>query len=342
MRRKTKRGGSQLPITLKSIAPIVGDSKYRDARKVVSYYGEKIQSDKRKRGLLEKELEKVRKEEELDRNMKSKGERSLLEVLSANQMLSIMHNLVLMSDVKALLSDTSKEHTLIFPTNDNLKQSNLNIEKLMENRDALNEFLGDYILHGNVHSKKLKPEVPVVVRNLNRKELEIVKTPANKVIIKHEKKPVAVVVHGNLTHNDDTLPKHGNVHSITDLATITPEKMVDAAKDTAKKITENTKELVTNAKDAVSGAEEGVAKARDTVAGIAGNAVKTITNFFTGASGKAKEAVKSAEATASSAVKSVTAGGGKKKRKTKRKRHNKKTKRKRHSKKHTKKRRRRN
>ena len=148
MRRKTKRGGSQLPITLKSIAPIVGDSKYRDARKVVSYYGEKIQSDKRKRGLLEKELEKVRKEEELDRNMKSKGERSLLEVLSANQMLSIMHNLVLMSDVKALLSDTSKEHTLIFPTNDNLKQSNLNIEKLMENRDALNEFLGDYICMG--------------------------------------------------------------------------------------------------------------------------------------------------------------------------------------------------
>jgi len=331
MKRKSKRGGSQLPMRLNKFDPISGNTKYQDARKVVKYYGEKIEVDKKKRALIEKELEKVRKDEELDRTMKSRGERSLLEVLSANQMLSIMHNLVLMSDVKGLLSDTSKPHTLIFPTDENLKQSNLNIEKLMENRDALNEFLGDYVLHGDVHSKKLKPEVPVVVTNLNGKDLEVVKTPAHKVIIKHEKKPVAVVVHHNLTHTDDTLPKQGRVHSITDLATFTPEKMADAAKDGAKKITENTKQLISNAQEAVSGAQKTVSDAQNTVTGIAGKAVDTLKGLFNIGRGDASKLP-----TMSDASKPVPVGG-RRKRKTKRKK-NKKTKRKRYNKKHTKKR----
>ena len=114
--RKTKRGGANLSRKMKLYQPILANEKYQDARKVVQYSGQQLQLDQQKQQILERELQKVKQDEKKHRMLKQKGQRALLEVLAANQMISVMNNLVMMSDVKHLLNDPSLEHTLIFPT----------------------------------------------------------------------------------------------------------------------------------------------------------------------------------------------------------------------------------
>lgn len=296
--RKTKRGGAQLS---RKMNPLIQNTKYSDARKLVEYSGQQLNLDKKKQEILEKELMKVKRDETKHRMMRKKGEMALLEVLSANQMLSIMNNLVMMSDMKQLLSDPDSEHTLIFPTNDNLLQSDLDIEKLKRNKDALNEFLKDYILEGNVHSKHLKPETPVIVRNKNNKELELLKKQSGKIIVKHENKPVAVIVHKDLTHHDDSLPARGNIHTIQDLETEIP-----TIKDIGEATTRGVNQMREGAQNAVNDARETVTKAQSTATNLANKAFDTITGFF---GGKKDE--------------SVMSGGGRRRRKRKTKKRSK-------------------
>lgn len=284
MPKKTKRGGANLSRRIKFYKPIMGNEKYQGARKVIQYSGEQLQLDQQKQQILERELQKVKQDEKKHKMLKQKGQRALLEVLAANQMLSIMNNLVMMSDVKQLLSDPTKEHTLIFPTDDNLLQSDLDIEKLKQNKDALNQFLKDYILQGKIHSEHLQPETPVTVLNSNGKPLDIVKKETGKIIVKYEDKPVAVIKHKDLTHHDDSLPASGSIHSIQDLETEIP---------TVKELTEDGRKQVeklrNQATDAVSDARETIKDATSTATDVgkkatelATNALSTITGFFGG------------------------------------------------------------
>ena len=313
--RKTKRGGSQLSRKMKMVQPMVNE-KYNDARKVVEYSGKQLKLDRQKQQILEKELMKVRQDEEKHRILMKKGQTALLEVLSANQVLSVMNNLVMMSDVKHLLSDPSLEHTLIFPTNENLLQSDLDIEKLKKNKDALNHFLKDYILEGNIHSRHLQPETPVTVKNKNGKELELVKKQSGKIVIKHEDKPVAVIVHKDLTHHDDSPPSLGNIHSIQDLETELPS-VKDIGEATTKRVNElreGAQDAVNDARDTLKGATEAATNVGNTATKFASRAFDTITGLFGGKKDSEEVSV---------AAPAVGGGRRRRKRKTKKKKYHK-------------------
>ena len=319
--RKTKRGGANLSKRIK-FQPIMANEKYQDARKVVQYSGEQLQLDQQKQQILEKELQKVKQDEKKHRMLKQKGQRALLEVLAANQMLSVMNNLVMMSDVKQLLSDPDKKHTLIFPTDDNLSESDLDIEKLKQNKDALNEFLKDYIIQGEIHSEHLKPETPVTVFNSNGKPLDIVKRESGKIIVKYENEPVAVIKHKDLTHHDDSLPSSGSLHSIQDLETEIPT-VKDIAENSRKqinKLREGATSAVEDARETLKGATDTATNVGKTATKFATNALSTITGFFGGDKDEKDAAPPAPDAPAQQ-------GGRRRKRKTRKRRKTKKRKR---------------
>lgn len=282
--RKTKRGGANLSKRMKLYKPIVANEKYKDARKVVQYSGEQLNLDQQKQQILERELQKVKQDEKKHRMLKQKGQRALLEVLSANQMLSVMNNLVMMSDVKQLLSDPDKQHTLIFPTDDNLLQSDLDIEKLKQNKEALNQFLKDYILEGEVHSHHLQPESPVTVFNSNGKPLDIVKKETGKIVVKYKNKPVAVIKHKDLTHHDDSLPSAGSIHSIQDLETEVPsvKQLANRGRDQIEKLRDGATGAVSDARETLKGATDAATNVGKTATKFATNALSTLTGFFGG------------------------------------------------------------
>ena len=276
----------------------------RDKGRVLEYTGQEIRNankqlklDEKKEEILQRELSKVIKDKQQQEQKRKRGQMKLLQVLAANKMLGMMHELVLLSDIKEILDDESQEHTLIFPTNDNLEDSALDIDKLKANKDALNEFLKDYILRGSVHTDDLISEKPLSVTNLNGKQLALVKRKG-KVIVKHQDKPVAVIVHKDITHKDDnnTLPSVGNIHSITDISPSLDDRMGEA-----KEAFDDAKETATNLADTAR-------KSVSTATGTARKAMNTVLDTFGGLFGD-KEV-------------SPTVGGGRKrkrKRKTKRK-----------------------
>ena len=281
---KTKRGGANLSKRIKFYQPIMKNEKYKQARKVIQYSGEQLQLDQQKQQLLEKELKKVKQDEKKHQMLKQKGQHALLEVLAANQVLSVMNNLVMMSDVKQLLSDPTKEHTLIFPTDDNLLESDLDIEKLKQNKDALNKFLGDYILQGEIHSDHLKPESPITVLNANGNPLDIVKKESGKIIVKYEDKPVAVIKHKDLTHHDDSLPTSGSIHSIQDLETEIPtvNELTEDGRKRVEKLRNQAKSAVSDATETIQNATTTATTVGNKATELATNALSTITGFFGG------------------------------------------------------------
>ena len=322
--RKTKRGGANLSRKMKLYQPIVASEKYRDARKVIEYSGDQLQLDQQKEEILERELQKVKRDEKKHRMLKQKGQRALLEVLAANQMLSVMNNLVMMSDVKQLLSDPSKKHTLIFPTDDNLLESDLDIEKLKQNKDALNQFLKDYILQGEVHSEHLKPETPVTVFNSNGKALDIVKRETGKIIVKYDNKPVAVIKHKDLTHHDDSLPVAGSIHSIQDLETQIPsaKDIAEDGKKQIQKFREGATNAVSDARERLKGATDTAENVGKKATELATGALKTITGFFGGdKQEKTSDADSSAPVASTPTVSQQQGGRRRRKRKTKKRKH---------------------
>ena len=316
---KTKRGGANLSRRIKLYKPIVANEKYQDARKVIQYSGEQLEFDQRKQQILEKELQKVKKDEKKHRMLKQKGQRALLEVLAANQMLSVMNNLVMMSDVKQLLADPSKKHTLIFPTDDNLLESDLDIEKLKQNKDALNQFLKDYILQGELHSEHLKPETPVTVFNSNGKPLDIVKRETGKIIVKYENEPVAVIKHKDLTHHDDSLPSSGSIHSIQDLETQIPsvKDITEDGKKQIQKFREGATNAVSDARERLKGATDTATNVGKKATELATGALKTITGFFGGDKEEKKTDDTASQPVESNPTVSQQQGGSRKRRRKK-------------------------
>ena len=269
MPRSKKKGGALA--MLKTMGKI---DLLRDKGRVLEYAGQEIRDankqlklDQEKEVILQRELSKVRKDKQQQEQKRKRGQMKLLQVLAANKMLGMMHELVLLSDIKGILDDESQEHTLIFPTDDNLEDSTLDIEKLKSNKDALNEFLKDYILRGSIHTDDLKSEKPLSVTNLNGKQLAVVKQKG-KVLVKHQGKPVAVIVHKDLTHNG--LPSVGDVHSITDMSpslTDTAEGALDNAKETASNLADTARKSVSNA---TGTARKAMNTVLDTVGGLFG------------------------------------------------------------------------
>ena len=301
---RTKKGGA-----LAMLKTMGRNELLLDRNRALEHMGQEIRDankqlklDQEKEDILQKELLKVRKDKQQQEQKRKRGQMKLLQVLAANKMLGMMHELVLLSDIKGILDDESQEHTLIFPTDDNLEDSNLDIDKLKANKDALNEFLKDYILRGSIHTDDLKPEKPVPVTNLNGKQLAVVKQKG-KVLVKHQGKPVAVIVHKDLTHKDDeSLPASGNIHSITD---ITP-----TLEDTADKALDDARETATNLANTAR-------KTVSTATGTARKAMNTVLDTVGGLFGRGDETEKTDS-------KPTTVGGGRKrkrkrKRKTKRK-----------------------
>jgi len=305
---RTKRGGASAMLNLMG-----RENMLRGQGNVLEYGGEEIKRankqiklDKKKEEILQRELSKVREDREKQEQKRKRGQMKLLQVLAANKMLGMMHELVLLSDIKEILDDESQEHTLIFPTNDNLEDSTLDIDKLKANKDALNEFLKDYVLRGSLHTEDLQAETPMSVTNLNGKQLDIVKQKG-KVLVKHQGKPVAVIVHKDLKHKDDnTLPAVGNIHSITDISPSLDDRM-EEARGKAGEVIKDAQETVTDVADT----------ARKTVSTATGTARRAMNNMIDRVSGLFGD---DEEKEVSSTPKSVVGGGRKRKRKRKTKR----------------------
>jgi hypothetical protein len=213
--------------------------------------------------ILKRELKKRENaQRELNENAKQ-DEVKLLDVLASNEALSTMRNLLFMSDMKKVLMG-DKSRTLLLPTNDDIKNSGLDVEQLKQNKEAVNKFVREYVVKDNINTKTLDTNVPVVVKNENGKRLDIVKNTSGQVVISHEGQEVAKIVSPHVLDNNGAAPSNGAVHSI------------ENTNDTIKKNADNAVQAAANkfTDQASTAAQQATA--------VATNAFKNFTSVFSG------------------------------------------------------------
>ena len=215
--------------------------------------------------ILKRELKKRENaQRELNENAKQ-GEVKLLDVLASNEALSTMRNLLFMSDMKKVLMG-DKSRTLLLPTNDDIKNSGLDVEQLKQNKEAVNKFVREYVVKDNVNTKTLDTNVPVVVKNENGKRLDIVKNTSGQVVISHEGQEVAKIVSPHVLDNNGAAPSNGAVHSI------------ENTNDTIKKNADNAVQAA--AKKAVATANNTLNQAKVTTNNLTNQATAVATNAY--------------------------------------------------------------
>ena len=231
-----------------------------------------------------------------------KAKMNLVDVIASNEALSVIHKLIMLSDVKKKLQ--SEDVTFFAPNNEFMK--NEPVEELMGDREKLNLFLDDLILKGRIHTNQVNSGIPMIKQNENNKPLEINKNPQNsEIVISHKGEPVAKVVHPNLNKpNHEVPPKKGIVHIIGNVESSGPVKTITSGLNNA----------VGNAAELAQGARETTTKTVE-------KATNFLKNIFSGT--KPKGTTESS---------TTTQGGGRtrrRRRKSKRKSHKKHTKRRR-------------
>ena len=215
--------------------------------------------------ILKRELKKRENaQRELNENAKQ-GEVKLLDVLASNEALSTMRNLLFMSDMKKVLMG-DKSRTLLLPTNDDIKNSGLDVEQLKQNKEAVNKFVREYVVKDNVNTKTLDTNVPVVVKNENGKRLDIVKNTSGQVVISHEGQEVAKIVSPHVLDNNGAAPSNGAVHSI------------ENTNDTIKKNADNAVQAAT--KKVVATANNTLNQAKVTTNNLTNQATSVATNAY--------------------------------------------------------------
>ena len=208
--------------------------------------------------ILKRELKKRENaQRELNENAKQ-DEVKLLDVLASNEALSTMRNLLFMSDMKKVLMG-DKSRTLLLPTNDDIKNSGLDVEQLKQNKEAVNKFVREYIINDNINTKTLDTNVPVVVKNENGKRLDIVKNPSGQVVISHAGQKVAEIVSPHVLDNNGAAPSNGAVHSI------------ENTNDTIKKNADNAVQAAANKfTDVATNAYNNIKSVLTSVSGVSG------------------------------------------------------------------------
>ena len=215
--------------------------------------------------ILKRELKKRENaQRELNENAKQ-DEVKLLDVLASNEALSTMRNLLFMSDMKKVLMG-DKSRTLLLPTNDDIKNSGLDVEQLKQNKEAVNKFVREYVVKDNINTKTLDTNVPVVVKNENGKRLDIVKNTSGQVVISHEGQEVAKIVSPHVLDNNGAAPSNGAVHSI------------ENTNDTIKKNADNAVQAA--AKKAVATANNTLNQAKVTTNNLTNQATAVATNAY--------------------------------------------------------------
>ena len=215
--------------------------------------------------ILKRELKKRENaQRELNENAKQ-DEVKLLDVLASNEALSTMRNLLFMSDMKKVLMG-DKSRTLLLPTNDDIKNSGLDVEQLKQNKEAVNKFVREYVVKDNVNTKTLDTNVPVVVKNENGKRLDIVKNTSGQVVISHEGQEVAKIVSPHVLDNNGAAPSNGAVHSI------------ENTNDTIKKNADNAVQAAT--KKVVATANNTLNQAKVTTNNLTNQATSVATNAY--------------------------------------------------------------
>ena len=215
--------------------------------------------------ILKRELKKRENaQRELNENAKQ-DEVKLLDVLASNEALSTMRNLLFMSDMKKVLMG-DKSRTLLLPTNDDIKNSGLDVEQLKQNKEAVNKFVREYVVKDNINTKTLDTNVPVVVKNENGKRLDIVKNTSGQVVISHEGQKVATIVSPHVLDNNGAAPSNGAVHSI------------ENTNDTIKKNADNAVQAA--AKKAVATANNTLNQAKVTTNNLTNQATAVATNAY--------------------------------------------------------------
>ena len=177
-----------------------------------------------------------------------KSKMNLVDVVASNEALTVIHKLIMLSDVKKKLQ--SEDVTFFAPNNEFME--NEPVDELMADKEKLNLFLDDLILKGRIHTNQVKSGIPMIKQNENRKPLEINKNPENsEIVISHKGEPVAKVVHPKLNKpKHEVPPKKGIVHIIGNVEKSGPVKTItsglNSAVDNAKNFAQDARETTTN------------------------------------------------------------------------------------------------
>lgn len=252
--------------------------------------------------------EQLAKEQQKVVRQQQQIQATLLEAIEGHRALNQIKELVQVSDTVKMILGGNEHHTVMFPTDDNLRQVGLSADspafKLIK-RDDPDQFLKSYMIKGHHNFRNLKHGESKKIINLNGVQLQVKKHDSGKIVIKQKEKPLAIFhsIHEDIGGRGEK-PTNGSLNTIKDISDSTsPAKKKKT--DTLKNLGD-ARETVTETATNFAGKAKSLAKTtRDTVK----NGFNALANLIKGDETKPKQAN----------ILSQTAGG-RKRRSIKRKR----------------------
>lgn len=109
------------------------------------------------------------------------GTKTLSELTESGEIISLMHELISQSAIADDFSDSSS-YTLFLPTDNALENSGINIDALLENSDAVNEFIENHTISGNYTFDELRELEEITTLNDTVITIALAEDDANLVL----------------------------------------------------------------------------------------------------------------------------------------------------------------